>query len=99
MGRQRVTVTINGRVRKVSKLEMVLMQLSNKAASGDLKAIRELLDAHRIFIEPEPSVETAESLNERDTATLINTLNRIRNSEVISTPALAEACGDAKEVK
>jgi|SRR5580658_2525257 hypothetical protein len=51
VGRQRVKVTVNGRVRHLTKLEASATQLSNKAASGDLKAIREFLAAQRTFPE------------------------------------------------
>jgi hypothetical protein len=44
------------------------MQLSNKAANGDVKAIRELLVAHRIFPEPEQPTAVLESSHERDCA-------------------------------
>jgi hypothetical protein len=78
MGRQRVKVTVNGRIRQISKLEAVLTQLSNKAANGDLKAIRELLVAHRIFPEPEQPAAAFESLHERDASVMNNMLERIR---------------------
>lgn len=41
-GRQRVTVTENGRNRHITKFEAIMIQLVNKAASGDLNAAREL---------------------------------------------------------
>ena len=91
MARQRVRVTINGRVCHISKLEMVFMQLSNKAASGDLKAIRELLIAHRILAEPEPPAEASESFQERDTLVMKNMLNRIRSSDATSATDLDQA--------
>jgi hypothetical protein len=90
MGRERVKVTFNGKVRHISKLEAVIRQLSNKAATGDLKAIRELLVAHRIFAEPEPPTETSESLHERDASVMENLLNRIRSSEVTSATELKQ---------
>ena len=43
-GRQRVRITENGRSRYITKLEASMLQLMSKAASGDLKAIGELLD-------------------------------------------------------
>jgi|SRR5581483_22465 len=85
MGRQRVKVTINGKVRNLSRLEMMVMQLSNKAASGDLKAIRELLIAHRIFAEPEQTTEALEVFQEQDTSVMRKMLTRIRSSEVRAT--------------
>jgi Family of unknown function (DUF5681) len=39
-----VQVTINGKRRSISKLAATVSQLANKAASGDPKAMRELLD-------------------------------------------------------
>jgi Family of unknown function (DUF5681) len=91
MGCERVKVTINGRVRYVSKLETVIMQLSNQAANGDLKAIRELLVAHRIFAESEPPTEGPESLHERDKLVIKNMLNRIRASEATSPTDLDQS--------
>jgi Family of unknown function (DUF5681) len=45
--KERVTVSENGRHRKVTKLEAILKQLVNKAAQGDHRATRLLL-AHQI---------------------------------------------------
>ena len=42
--KERVTVSENGRRRKVSKLEVILTQLVNTAAKGDHRAIRLLLE-------------------------------------------------------
>jgi hypothetical protein len=39
-----VTVTINGRPRKITKLHAAAMQLATKAATGDTKAIIKLFD-------------------------------------------------------
>jgi uncharacterized protein DUF5681 len=49
MSRQRVKVTVSGRSRSVSKLEAAFMQLTSKAASGDLKAIKEYTYLLRMF--------------------------------------------------
>src|SRR5438270_10814043 len=43
----RVTVTENGRRRRISKREVIAKHLVNKAASGDLKAIPLLLNEPR----------------------------------------------------
>lgn len=40
---QPVTITENGRQRQVPKFEAAIMQLSNKAASGDMNAMRLLI--------------------------------------------------------
>ena len=39
-----VTVTVEGRKRKISKLQATAMQLATKAATGDTRAIAKLLD-------------------------------------------------------
>ena len=41
-GRQRIKVTENGRTRYITKFEAIMLQLVNKAVSGDLKAIHVL---------------------------------------------------------
>ncbi len=45
--REKVVINENGRRRTVSKLEAALKQLTNKGASGDLRALRLLLDLAR----------------------------------------------------
>jgi hypothetical protein len=42
--RERVVINENGRRKTVTKLEAALKQLVNKAASGDIRALRELLN-------------------------------------------------------
>jgi hypothetical protein len=98
MGRQRVKVNINGKVCYISLLEAVIRQLSNKAANGDLKAIRELLVAHRIFAEPEPPTEASESFHERDMSVLKNIIDRIRRSDVTSATDLKQS-SETKEAE
>jgi hypothetical protein len=40
--REKVAISENGRRKKVTKLEAALKQLVNKAAAGDLRALRQL---------------------------------------------------------
>ena len=77
-GREQVSVTINGKTRIMTKLEAASMQLHNKAASGDLRAVNLTLAAHRQFPEPEDPIRTSEVSKERDDATFNNLLERIR---------------------
>ena len=42
--RDQVTATIDGKPRKISKLQATAMQLATKAASGDQKAVGQMLD-------------------------------------------------------
>jgi hypothetical protein len=81
MSRERVMVTTNGKSRNVTKLEAIFMQLNNKAASGDLKAIRELLSAHRIFPEPVEEAHAPAAPNERDEVVMKSILKRLRSTE------------------
>jgi hypothetical protein len=39
---ERIRITQNGRTRTITKFEATMIQLTNKAASGDMRAIREL---------------------------------------------------------
>jgi hypothetical protein len=41
---ERVTVTIHGQRRTLTKFEAAAMQLANQAASGELKAIKQMVD-------------------------------------------------------
>jgi hypothetical protein len=50
---QKVRVTENGRTKTVTKLEAGLMQLANKAAGGDMRALKEVIALERIFAESE----------------------------------------------
>ncbi len=79
LGRERVKVTTNGKTRTMTKLEVVFTQLNNQAASGNLKAIRELLSAHRLFAEPQQIDEiTPAATQERDEGVLKNIAKRVR---------------------
>jgi len=90
MGRERVKVAINGKTRSITKLEAVFMQLSNKAASGDIRAIRELLAAHRIFPEPTEAVESDVGSNDRDDAVLKGIVERMRSSKDVAKQTKTE---------
>lgn len=86
LGRERVKVTTNGKTRSMTKLEVVFTQLNNQAASGNLKAIRELLSAHRLFAEPQQIDEiTPAAMQERDDAVLKNLAKRVRAVETDSS--------------
>ncbi len=46
-----VRIKEDGKPRKITKFEAIAMQLTNKAASGDLRATREFMQWHRNFAE------------------------------------------------
>jgi replication-associated recombination protein RarA len=45
--REKVVINENGQRKTVTKLEAALKQLINKAASGDIRALRQLLESAR----------------------------------------------------
>jgi hypothetical protein len=81
--RELVRITTNGKVRLVSKLRAAMLQLLNKAASGDLRALQLLLNwlTWRIASEQE-SVPTI-SLQENDKFVMESIAARFRNSEPV----------------
>jgi hypothetical protein len=78
--RERIRVTTNGKVRYLSKYEAAMLQLMNKAASGDLRALQLLLSwfTWRMHSEQE-SVPTI-SPNESDKFVMASIVDRIRRS-------------------
>lgn len=81
-GRQRVRVTTNGKSRFITKFDATLLQLTNKAAAGDLKAIRELLSWIRSLADVEQSALPSAVIQETDTAVMTTIIERIRQSEI-----------------
>jgi hypothetical protein len=57
---EKVIVTENGRRRRISKFEVIITQLVNKAASGDVRAAREVLKMRADIVANEP--DAAEQL-------------------------------------
>jgi hypothetical protein len=51
---ERITVAVNGKRIKMSKLKAMVIQLTNKALGGDLRAIREIIQ----HLQPAPKEET-----------------------------------------
>jgi hypothetical protein len=59
--RETIVINVNGRPRRISKHEAVSMQLVNKAASGDLPALRTYVGRHEIALEKEALLEAAQA--------------------------------------
>jgi hypothetical protein len=74
---QRVTVAINGRTIRMTKLEACVHQLANKAASGDLKAIREFFYWCRSLEEPRQEAWSASNIDEKDKPVMASLLRRL----------------------
>jgi Family of unknown function (DUF5681) len=80
--REKVKVTINGSARYVSKLQAILMQLTNKAASGDPRAIREVLYWSNLLAESQQDRLPAPEPSEADERVMASIVERIRQSEI-----------------
>jgi hypothetical protein len=79
-GRERITITENGRQRTITKKEAVVLQLTNKAASGDMKAIREHVHL-TVICESSQQSSQLPVLDERDRTAFANAVKRIRQAE------------------
>ena len=92
----RLTVTENGRRRRISKREVIAKHLVNKAASGDLKAIPLLLNEARAreTNSVNPAAEAVLDTPE-DQKVLENVLRRLQSSlpESLLSPPTAEDAG------
>jgi Family of unknown function (DUF5681) len=62
--RELIQVSENGKSRAVTKLDAIMLQLVNKAVSGDLKAGKEILQWNQIF----ENLADRESMENPDTA-------------------------------
>ena len=89
-GRQRVRITENGRSRYITKFEASMLQLMSKAASGDLKAIGELLDWIRSFADSEQNALAPSVPHETDKAVMARIVERIRQSEKPSSDGVED---------
>lgn len=80
VARQRVKVTSNGSSRSMTKLEAAATQLSNQAAFGEPRAIRDLLYWHRLCEEPTQTDPAQPGPHEIDRSVMENILKRILQS-------------------
>jgi hypothetical protein len=81
VGRERVRVTENGRVRYITKREATMLQLMNKAVAGDLNAVRVLLSWLMWLTNSEQTAAPSPVPHERDKLVMENLIDRIRQSE------------------
>jgi len=89
--RQRIKVTENGRVRYITKLEAVIVQLVNKALGGDVSAIHELRYWVQFLEESIQPGSQAAVTHESDESVLATALERIRQSEVLQRESNTES--------
>lgn len=76
-GQEKVKVTSDGRTRWMTRNEVALRQRHNQASAGNLKAITLLLNAIRMFAEPEQPQEVAAEFRQRDEAILRELRKRV----------------------
>jgi hypothetical protein len=81
--RERIRVTTNGKVRYLSKFKAAMLQLLNKAASGDLRAMQLLLGWLTWRIHSEQQSGPMISPQESDKLVMGSIVDRIRNSESV----------------
>jgi Family of unknown function (DUF5681) len=79
--RERVSVTIGGETRIMSKLEATAIQMANKAAAGDPKAVHTLLYWLTKTSEAEPTIDPGASRpDENDAKMMATILKRLRQT-------------------
>jgi hypothetical protein len=71
----KVPAKINGKTKKVSKIELTVLQLANKASSGDPKAIAKALELYQQHGPQEPVGEISEEETAYDLETIAHHLD------------------------
>jgi len=85
--RERVVISENGRRKTVTKLEAALKQLTNKAASGELKALQLLATLVRSAQERETqTAEPATALGDADENVVLGILKRVEGIQKEGEP-------------
>jgi hypothetical protein len=80
--REMVTITENGRRKRMTKLEAALKQLVNKAAAGDLRALRHLTTlAHDAEVQQNARDAQLQDLGELDREVMRGILRRFQGTE------------------
>lgn len=70
----KVSSKANGKIKKISKIEAAMIQLANKAAAGDLKAIEKLIALYERYGPEEHSISPTAEETKADLETLQNYL-------------------------
>jgi hypothetical protein len=74
-----VTVTVNGTPQRISKLEMMLRQLADQGAAGDLRALSMVLQRVDLA-QNRVTAEQADVLDEAEQEVALAVIKRIRNA-------------------
>ncbi len=92
--REQIQVTENGKRRTIQKVQAIWLQLTNKAVSGDLRAMKEILQWNRVYEEPaeEQLMDSPDAeRNEAVMKALVKRINALRSAE---TPSAAQTAGE-----
>lgn len=76
----KINVKENGKDRRISKLDTIITQLVNKAASGDLRAIEFILRLHREIEARALPQDQSIPLSDMDRAVLQQFVERVRDA-------------------
>ncbi len=97
IGRERIRVQVNGRPRTVTKLEAIVMQLANKAISGEDRAAKEILNLHSLYegIEPDGAHDVVP--HERDLLVMESIAKRFKQAKARSFEPGTEKADDSEE--
>lgn len=89
---EKVPAKINGKIRKLTKKELAIRQLANKAIAGDLKAIEKLIGLLEVYGPQEDPGEISEEENAYNLETLMHLLKM--SGLIISNEADAQEESD-----
>jgi hypothetical protein len=76
-----IQVKENGRTKTMTRLEAVLLQMTNRALSGDPRTMREFVQFSRLFQEAESNEPGTSAPSERDAAVMASLLKRMKRAE------------------
>lgn len=79
----KVSSKANGKIKKISKIEAAMIQLANKAAAGDLKAIEKLIALYERYGPEEHSILPTAEETKADLETLKNYLAMHQTGEAV----------------
>jgi hypothetical protein len=76
-----IQVKENGKTKTMTRLEAVLLQMTNRALSGDPRIMREFVQLSRLFQDAESSAPGTSAPSERDAVVMASLLQRMKRTE------------------
>jgi len=98
---ERITIREGKRTRSVTKHDAIILRLVNDAASGDAKALSNLITLMRLYglIEQPRETTSTQSFTADDLAIITDFLGRLENQEESTQPAGSTENSDTEEAK